>query len=141
LHEKFFFADEALFLEGQEDVSLLGRFIEVENLPQIQLFGYGTGGSRNFRCFLSMAADLNIPSGAIFDRTSKGDYDKIRAAFPGVRLELLQADDIRDKPATSERRSVEGVFNRAGDMKPEFRDYLIGLLHEFRDYFHDASRP
>ncbi|QWG21460.1 AAA family ATPase [Bradyrhizobium sediminis] len=136
-----FFADEALFLEGQEDVSLLGRFIEVENLPQIQLFGYGTGGSRNFRSFLSMAADLHIPSGAIFDRTSKGDYDKIRATFPGVRLELLQADDIRDKPATSERRSVEGVFSRAGDMKSEFRDYLIGLLREFRDYFDDASRP
>jgi putative AbiEii toxin of type IV toxin-antitoxin system/OLD-like protein len=138
---EIFFADEALFLEGQEDVSLLSRFIEAEQLPQIQLFGYGIGGSPNLPAFLSMAADLHIPNAAIFDRTSKSDYDRARAAFPKARIELLVADDIRDKPATSGRGTVSGVFNKNGGIKPEFRSYLIDLLHELRDYFDDASRP
>jgi len=139
--KEVFFADEVLFLEGQEDVSLIGRFIEAENAPSVQLFGYGTGGSTNIISFLSMATDLKISCGAIFDRTSKSDYERARAIFPNVFLELLPTDDIRDKPGTAERQEVEGIFDRKGVIKPQFRETLVAILQEFRAYFDEASRP
>jgi len=137
--KEVFFADEALFLEGQEDVSLIGKFIESENLPSLQLFGYGIGGSTNILSFLAMADDLKIPCGAIFDRSSRSDYDRAREQFPQNLSELLPTDDIRDKPETNGRKKVDGIFHQDGAIKPEFLDFLTGLLCEFRQYFDDRS--
>jgi predicted ATPase len=137
--KEIFFADEALFLEGQEDVSLIGRFIEEENLPSIQLFGYGVGGSKNTAAFLAMATELKIPCGALFDRTSTEDYEKARKQFPQIRIELLPTDDIRDKPKSDTKAAAEGIFDRSGSLKSEYREYLLAFLREFRDYFDEAS--
>jgi hypothetical protein len=137
--KEVFFADEVLFLEGQEDVSLVGRFIDAEGLPPIQLFGYGIGGSKNIIAFLSMAGDLGIPCGAIFDRTSKDDHDRAQKQFPRARYLIIPTDDIRDKPQSSDRAGAEGLFDRRGTIKPEFHDYLSDVIREFRDFFDNAA--
>ena len=137
--KEVFFSDEVLFLEGQEDVSLISRFIDAEGLPPIQLFGYGVGGSKNVIHFLSMATDLKIPCGAVFDGTSKDDYEEALRRFPKVRSELLPTSDIRDKPSTDERDEIVGIFDRKGLIKPEFRESLLAMLREFRDYFDEAT--
>jgi predicted ATPase len=136
-----FFADEVLFLEGQEDVGLIGRFIELEGIEPIQLFGYGVGGAKNTLRFLAMATELKIPCGAIFDGTSKEEYDVAVAQFKDARIELLPVADIRDKPPRSEKSATLGIFNKDGQIKAEFHEYLVATLREFRDYFDECLKP
>jgi hypothetical protein len=139
--KEIFFADEVLFLEGQEDVSLIGRFIESEDLAPIQLFGYGVGGSKNTMSFLAMAAELKIPCGAIFDRSSREDYDRAFMHYPNARIELLPTADIRDKPSTTEKSAIDGIFDKKGQIKTNYHTYLSEILREFRNYFDEALRP
>jgi predicted ATP-dependent endonuclease of OLD family len=139
--KEIFFADEVVFLEGQEDVSLIGRFIESENIAPIQLFGYGVGGSKNTVRFLAMATELKIPCGAIFDGTSKEDYEEASARYTNAEVELLPTPDIRDKPPTAGKSAVQGIFDKNGQIKNEFREYLLAILRELREYFDERLRP
>ncbi|MGX4805096.1 ATP-dependent nuclease [Bradyrhizobium guangdongense] len=139
--KEVFFADEVLFLEGQEDVSLITRFIEAEGAPAIQLFGYGVGGSKNTLIFFKMATELGIPCGAMFDRTSMEDHDRARATFPSAKIEIIPTDDIRDKPGAAGKSAIDGLFFKNGAVKPEHRGYLLAILHEYREYFDDGIRP
>ncbi|MBN8972591.1 MAG: AAA family ATPase, partial [Rhizobiales bacterium] len=139
--KEVFFADEVLFLEGQEDVGLIGRFIELEGIESIQLFGYGVGGAKNTLRFLAMATELKIPCGAIFDGTSKEEYDVAVAEYKNARIELLPVADIRDKPPTPEKSTTLGIFNKDGQIKTEFHGYLVETLREFRDYFDECLKP
>jgi predicted ATP-dependent endonuclease of OLD family len=134
-----FFADEAVFFEGQEDVGIIRRFSESEHLEPIQTFGYGVGGAGNVRLFLKMAADLGIPACAIFDGTSKVEYDRARNEFPFFMIEMLPAEDIRDKPPTTGRPSRNGLFEKSGRIKLQHKEYLLGLLKEIRSHLSEQA--
>lgn len=136
-----FFADEVVFFEGQEDIGLIRRFVETENLAPIQAFGYGVGGAGNIQYFLRMAIDLGIPAFAVFDRSSQAEYDYVRNHFPEARVELLPTEDIRDKPPRNGKGARDGLFNRDGTIKLLHRDYLIGLIAEIRAYLNDQAAP
>jgi ABC-type uncharacterized transport system ATPase subunit len=129
-----FFADEVVFLEGQEDVGLLRRFGVDRGLPPLAVFGYGAGGAGNIRHFLRMAADLGIPAAAIFDGDHEEDQVMAAEEFPDWKIELLPTDDIRDKPkkdaSGKEIAEIEkeGIFDRQGKIKPEYEPYLAELL-------------
>ncbi|WP_315744851.1 MULTISPECIES: ATP-dependent nuclease [unclassified Bradyrhizobium] len=127
--KEIFFTDEVL--EGQEDVGLIARFMEVEHLPPIQLFGYGAGGSKNILAFLAMASDLDIRNAAIFDGTSEDEFELAKATFADANLTLLPTADIRDKP----ERQLQGLFDQKGIIKPQFRETLKDILLKIRTHF------
>lgn len=129
-----FFADEVLFLEGQEDVGLLRKFTEEKGLEALPAFGYGAGGAANIRFFLRMAEDLGIPAAAIFDGDHAEMKLEVEREFPNSLVELLSAPDIRDKPRRDNRNretdevEKEGIFDRRGVIKPQYEEGLVNLL-------------
>jgi predicted ATP-dependent endonuclease of OLD family len=133
-----FFADEVVFAEGQEDVGLLRKFAEDRGLSPLPAFGYGAGGFGNIKYFLRMAADLAIPSAAIFDGDHREAMEEARREFPDSTIELLAAPDIRDKPRRDDRgRELDeiekvGIFNRGGGIKPEHEAYLRELIERIQ---------
>ncbi|MBS0533146.1 MAG: AAA family ATPase [Proteobacteria bacterium] len=136
-----FFADEVLFLEGQEDVGLLRKFALEKGMRALPAFGYGAGGAGNIPLFLRMARDLKIPAAAIFD----GDHPDEKAAaemqFPDCLVELLGAPDIRDKPKRNEKGKEteeigkEGVFDRRGRIKEKYEAGFLALLNRISNFF------
>lgn len=134
-----FFADEVLFLEGQEDVGLLRKFTQERNLPDVPAFGYGAGGAGNIKFFLRMASDLGIPAAAIFDGDHADTKAEAEKEFPEYLIELLPAADIRDKPKRNEKKETdeiekEGIFDRRGVIKPQYEEYLSTLLRKISEF-------
>jgi hypothetical protein len=129
-----FFADDVVFVEGQEDVGLLRKFAEDRDLPPLPAFGYGAGGFGNIKYFLRMAADLGIPSAAIFDGDHAEAMEEAQQEFRGATIELLPTPDIRDKPRRDDRgrelNEIEklGLFDRRGAIKAEHESYLQALI-------------
>jgi hypothetical protein len=136
-----FFADEVVFFEGQEDVGIIRRFTEQEGIPSIATFGYGVGGAGNVKYFLKMALDLGIPTCAVFDGSSRREWDDARNMFPNAMIELLPTEDIRDKPPSSGKSGRDGMFRRDGTIKLQHKDYLLGLIAEMRSYLDDRAAP
>jgi predicted ATP-dependent endonuclease of OLD family len=136
-----FFADEVVFLEGQEDVGLLKSFSESRGLPALPAFGYGAGGFGNIKHFLQMARDLNIPAVAIYDGDHAQEKAEAERDFPEALIELLPTGDIRDKPARDKNGreladiAKVGLFDRHGVLKQEFEEYLTALLARIEKYF------
>lgn len=139
--KEVFFADEVVFLEGQEDVGLLRNFAQEKTLPQLAAFGYGAGGAGNLAHFLRMAADLGIPACAVFDGDQRELAERARAEFPKAMIEVLPVADMRDKPerdAQGRETAViakEGLFDRHGRIKAAHEPYLAGLLLRIRKFF------
>lgn len=136
-----FFADEVVFFEGQEDIGLIRRFVNEEKLVPIQTFGYGVGGAGNIKFFLKMASDLDIPAYAVFDGSSRKEWDEARNLFSNIGNTLLPTEDIRDKPSAPGRKARDGLFNRNGSIKLHHRQYLIGLIAEIRSYLDEKAAP
>jgi predicted ATP-dependent endonuclease of OLD family len=129
-----FFAENVVFVEGQEDVGLLRKFSEDRDLSPLPAFGYGAGGFGNIKYFLRMAADLGIPSAAIFDGDHADAMEEARREFQGATIELLPTPDIRDKPRRDDRgrelNEIEkvGLFDRRGAIKAEYESYLQEMI-------------
>jgi predicted ATP-dependent endonuclease of OLD family len=137
---EIFFADEVLFVEGQEDVGLLRKFCNDKNLSQMAIFGYGAGGFGNIKHFLQMAEDLGIQAAAIYDGDHADAKDEAAGFYPDALVELLPTPDIRDKPARDDQGKETdkiqklGIFDRAGVIKPEHETYLVELLEKIRAF-------
>ncbi len=99
--KELLFADKVLFLEGQEDVGLIRKWlIDISKEVKFDLFGYGVGGFGNYSAYLRLAKDLGLTKvAAIYDNgtpeTAKMAEDaKIQKDY---KLCQLKANDIRDK--------------------------------------------
>jgi predicted ATPase len=135
---EIFFADEVVYLEGQEDVGLLRKFSEDRGLPPLSAFGYGAGGFGNIKYFLMMAKDLGIPAAAVYDGDHADAKEEASALFPEAFIEVLPTPDIRDKPARDEHGKEAtaiaklGIFDKSGVIKPVHEEYLRDLLRRIR---------
>jgi predicted ATP-dependent endonuclease of OLD family len=136
-----FFSEEVIFLEGQEDVALIRRFMEERKLGPLEFFGYGAGGFGNLLHFLDMAEDLNLPAAAIYDGQHATERDRAMRFFPHAMVELLPTPDIRDKFSDegSGKLEKEGIFDSSGNIKPQHEKYLTDLVKAFRRFF-DSKR-
>lgn len=88
--KEIFFADHVVFVEGQEDVGLLSRFISERRLQPLDFFGYGAGGASNVLLFLQMAKEIGITASALFDGDKKEEAEKARNKFPDFNIVILQ---------------------------------------------------
>jgi predicted ATP-dependent endonuclease of OLD family len=141
-----FFADEVLFLEGQEDVGLLRKFALEKGMRALPAFGYGAGGAGNIPFFLRMARDLKIPAAAIFDGDHADEKSDAEKQFPECLIELLAAPDIRDKPKRNDKNKEideiekEGIFDRRGIIKKECEATFLAMLQRISGFFERGGK-
>lgn len=141
--KEILFSDQILFVEGQEDVGLIRRWFNEQNLkPSFDTFGYGVGGHRNMRAFLEMAKDLNIEKvGALYDGgTESYTQDKTVYLGPQFSLEQLLTEDIRDKEndcidGCPNKKLKVGIFDVHGVLKDEYKEEFIRIMNSFVGFF------
>lgn len=126
---ELFFAKEAVFVEGQEDVGLLQKFAMETGRDFLPLFGYGSGGASNIGTFLELAGELAIRSAAIYDGDKSSDAMKSKNDFPDALIEVLPTPDIRDKhdPANPNLVVKEGVFTSSGQLKSKYQKQIAQI--------------
>ena len=136
--KEIFFHDSILFVEGQEDVGLLGR--EKSLVPGVNLFGYGVRGKDAFRIALQLAKDLGIKKAGVLLDNGKSEREvkaSLEADFSDTGYQVFQWDkeDIRDKEAFHAREK-SGYFTSKGEKKAaaELGDYDQKIL-AIRNYF------
>jgi len=128
--KELFFAENIVFVEGQEDVGLLKKFIFENNINiNFDIFGYGSDGAGNIQYFLEIAKDLGIDAGAIFDADQTILKNKVEKQFPEFCIKQISKDDIRDK------FNKEGLFNKDGEIKIEHKEELTNFLISINDHF------
>lgn len=127
--KEILFSDNILFLEGQEDVGLIKKWLSDNNIPQnFDIFGYGVGGETNIKLFLEMAKDLNILRvGAIYDKNTQS-YKNDKKNYPDYLLLELPTNDIRDKDGESDKKKVEGIFNQKGVLKDKYNKEFRAIM-------------
>jgi predicted ATP-dependent endonuclease of OLD family len=142
--KELFFSTNVLFVEGQEDVGLLNKFIKENGIEiNFDIFGYGVGGAGNIIFLLEMAIDLGITVAAIYDGDKNVDASEAKKKFDNIFIDVINADDIRDKhrkdPTNCKKDLPEieklGLFNNSGKIKPEQKDYLADLVKTINSYF------
>ncbi len=143
--KEILFSDKVLFVEGQEDVGLIKRWMIKENRKlSFDIFGYGVDGSGNMDAYLEMAKDLGLRRvAALYDdgRDTREAYDRNlkNQEYAEFCFEILPTGDIRDKEynikcekcekacekCNSDVR-IEGCFKRSTDGK----DMMLNSSHE-----------
>jgi len=130
--KEIFFAENVVFVEWQEDMGLINKFIKEEWIKtNFQIFGYGSAGSQNIQYFLEIAQSLNINSGALFDGNESFVFDKCKKLFLTSCIQILSKFDIRDK----KERNIEWIFDESGNLKEENRKELFDIIKKFIDFF------
>lgn len=141
--KELLFADKVLFLEGQDDIGLIKKWLTEESSEiKFDLFGYGVGGFGNYTAYLNLAKDLGLSKvAAIYDygtaETAKMGSDT--AIDSRYKLVQLAATDIRDKfrscygcvkcntgkykECTSKTQYKTGCFDESGKSKKKSNEY------------------
>ncbi|MDL2341987.1 MAG: AAA family ATPase [Patescibacteria group bacterium] len=118
--KELLFAEKVLFLEGQEDVGLIRKWLlETDKDIKFDLFGYGVGGFGNYAAYLRLAKDLGLLKvAAIYDN---GAAETLKMAGDAniqsdYMLCQLDANDIRDKyrPCNSCTKCTAGRYKECG---------------------------
>jgi predicted ATP-dependent endonuclease of OLD family len=133
--KEVFFSLGCLFVEGQEDAHIIASYLEDNSLPDVEIFGYGSGGASLIGSWLCLARDLGIKAAAIFDGDKEGgaEYEKCKAEFPDneqILLRILSTPDIRDKPDKNE----EGIFDDRWRLKEQHQKEWAVLMDEVANF-------
>lgn len=149
--KEIFFADQIVFLEGQEDLHLIENYIEEHDQEPLPLFGYGSGGAPHIENWLQLGSELGITSVGVYDANQRALADKSRELFASnkfVSILVLPRDDIRDKHLrdgkckdtghceelnSDESRVVTGYFDRRGKPHEKSKAELDEFLTEIRN--------
>jgi len=131
------FSERILFVEGQEDVGLIRKWLNENNKNQnFDIFGYGVSGYSNMKLFLEMAKDLNLHKvAALYDSgpDANRSYAEDSANYPQFFFKKLSTSDIRDKP--SDLGSKIGIFDKSGNIKDEHKISFEEIMDAIINYF------
>lgn len=132
--EAFFLEDKVVLVEGQEDVVFYPSVCEQIGLGlKGQFFGWGVGGADKMSVIAAVLRDLGFEKVVgILDRNRVALADPLRAEFPGFQFFVIPADDVRTKPATTEKPEIKGLLDENGNLREEYQ-------HEMRKIFNDIN--
>jgi hypothetical protein len=140
--KEIFLMDKVLFLEGQEDVGLIQKFIDDNNIAiNFSIFGYGSNGDNKIPCYFEIAKNLGICAAAIFDKGVSGEILKAAKNFEELgkfKVMVSPYDDIRYKESKPNntyffsRAEKNGEFTIADEKKSELRE-MISKINNFFD--------
>ena len=142
--KEIFFWQKFLFVEGQEDVALIKKFLKEKNIHiNYEFFWYGAWGYEKIDFFLKLAKDLWIEKAwVLYDGDVPSDYyNEIKKNFPKYKFRKLKTGDIRDKgPIYNkdwgiEKKSKNWLFDEKGKIKNKYVNTMNNILKIFSDYF------
>ncbi|PIR68625.1 hypothetical protein COU49_00155 [Candidatus Nomurabacteria bacterium CG10_big_fil_rev_8_21_14_0_10_35_16] len=147
--KEILFSDKILFLEGQEDVGILKKWIIKEKKQvSFEIFGYGVGGETNMTLFLELAKDLGLEKvAALYDSNSISFITNEKTYKQQFLLKKLPTEDIREKVNHCKDikcpygKNRNGTFASNGDIKPEFKEKFEILFDEISNYFNSSKTP
>lgn len=100
----FFVEDSLVVVEGQEDVVLLNKALDLLDIKKkIRFFGFGAGGAENIKHIVTILSSLGYGNiCCLYDGDKdfeKKETEKLfpKENFPNYDFKLLNAKDIRDK--------------------------------------------
>jgi predicted ATP-dependent endonuclease of OLD family len=142
--KELLFSTKVLFVEGQEDVGLIRKYLTENGIDyDFDIFGYGVGGYSNIKPFIELAEDLGILKiGVLFDSGGEGQkiYNELKTLNKHC-MEKLETEDIRDKESSCKKCTQEtikrGYFNSRGELKQEYSDSFKSIIESFTNYFKD----
>lgn len=135
--KEIFFEDNILFVEGQDDRSLLETTATLNE--DINIFGYGVGGKDNFKLALQLANDIGIQKAAVLIDGGM-EENKVIEQLNSMKLnnyKIIQWNkhDIRDKSKIKAKPSFsDGYFNESGTLKTN-RDDFDQKVIDINQYF------
>ena len=139
--KEILFADHMLFVEGQEDVGLIKKYLidQHGHLP-FEIFGYGVGGYGNMDLFLKLSKDLGLEKvAALYDngKDTKQCFTSSKETYHQYHFEILPTDDIKDKYDKNNADSLtkEGCFDKGGNLKPDRKEEFVTIINNIINYF------
>ncbi len=143
--KEILFADSILFVEGQEDVGLIRKWLAENNIDtNFEIFGYGVGGYSNMNLFLQMASDLKINKvAALYDEGVNDIYQNDKNTYEkshNYHFEKLPTNDIRDKVNSCKKCDdgslvKTGCFDASGSIKTEQKATFEQIMGRIISYF------
>jgi AAA domain, putative AbiEii toxin, Type IV TA system len=114
--EVFFLDDGVILVEGQDDVVAYPEIAkQVGASFNGQFFGWGVGGADNTIAVASMLRDLGFSKvTAIFDGNKRDAAETFKHEFEKFGCLVIDADDVRTKPARKARDAVQGLLDQDG---------------------------
>lgn len=149
--KEILFTEKILFVEGQEDVGLIRKWLKDNGIEEnFDIFGYGVGGYANMEIFLTMAKDLGLHKvAALYDSGKDADthFEKDKQKYSEYWFEKLPTTDIRDKQVREKpaqcfdcpHNSLAkiGVFDQSGNVKPEYKEKMNSIMNNIIKYFNE----
>ncbi len=114
--KEILFYERVLFVEGQEDVALIKKYLEENKIDtKFEIFGYGVGGFGNIELFLSLATDLKLERVAVLFDKGVPTFTALKTNYESsvTKFYELQTEDIRDKTMPVK----VGIFDNSGNLK------------------------
>lgn len=132
--KEIMFSEKILFVEGQEDVWLIKKYCDWNLELNFDIFWFWAWGWWRFEAFLRMSKDLGIEKvWVLYDnwKDTINDYNKQREEYKNYHFEILETDDIRDKP----NEWKKWIFNEKWKINPEYKNHFDWILQNFINYF------
>jgi energy-coupling factor transporter ATP-binding protein EcfA2 len=147
--KELFFSDEAVLVEGSDDVHYISNYLAEGQQEELPFVGYGCGGASKIIHWMDLCLELGIVTAAIFDADKRSCFDeclmRFRDASDDMASFLLSAVDIRDKYLRDGRgreTTVDkvGVFERNGKIRKEQKLIFDQLMASIRTHLSDGGR-
>lgn len=136
--EIFFLEDNIILAEGQEDVIFFNKILEIED-QQINgtFYGWGVGGAHNTEKVIKMLKDLGFKKIiSILDNNMSSLAKALNKKFPEYNFICIPTDDIRDKPKTKAKASIEGLIDIYGkEIKLKYKKSIKLIFKKINVYF------
>ncbi len=129
--EIFFLQDNVILVEGQDDVIYYKKILNDLGIKlDGSFFGWGIGGAQNLKHIVLFFEDLGYKRvSVLFDKNVEENIKELAKDYKNYQFQVIPTDDVRDKPATKEKPSVEGLYNT--DEKRIKEEYIHDLEHIF----------
>lgn len=133
----FFLEDNVILVEGQEDVVFYKLFEDKLDISlNGEFFGWGVGGAGNMSIISEMLDSLGFKKVAgILDKNKKETRDRLKKKFPNYKFDIIPTDNVRSKPETPEKDAVEGLVDREGNIKEEYKGKITDIFKEINLFF------
>lgn len=147
--KELFFSDEAVLVEGSDDVHYISNYLAEEQQEELPFVGYGCGGASKIIHWMDLCSELGIVTAAVFDADKRSCFDECLARFGNTSDDmasfLLSAEDIRDKYLRDDRgreTTVDkaGVFERNGKIRKEQKLVFDQLMASIRTHLRGGVR-
>jgi hypothetical protein len=140
--EVFFLDDGIILVEGQDDIAAYPEIAkQIGSKFSGNFFGWGVGGADNMTAVASMLRDLGfLKVTAILDANKKEVADIFRREFPAFGCFIIDADDVRTKPARKETSEIRGILDGESKVRPEHTKHMAEIIASLNQFLEGAVK-